>query len=35
MKHFFILNPASGPKDKTPELIKEIEELFNNLFLLF
>lgn len=28
MKHFFILNPASGPKDKTPELIKEIEELF-------
>ena len=26
MKHFFILNPASGPKDKTPELIKQIKE---------
>ena len=30
MKHFFILNPASGPKDKTPELIKQIEEIFKD-----
>ena len=28
MKHFFILNPASGPKDRTQELIKEIELIF-------
>ena len=30
MKHFFILNPASGPKDKTPQLIKQIEEIFKD-----
>ena len=30
MKHFFILNPASGPFDKTPDLIKRIHDLFKD-----